>query len=157
MVPELLKPKTNKTTRGTFSIFVGAFTLVELLIVVAIIAILAAVGVPQYQRHVRNQKIQLAKFDLGVISAAADDNYSMYGSFAVPDPGSSSIEGSTLVVTNILLGEVNLATSGSPAAYSFSFYPSGSGFYITAIPDATACSGCPSLRIDRGSPEIIFI
>lgn len=155
-MPELLKPKSDKAARGPFSIFASAFTLAELLIVVAIVAILTAVGVPQYQRHIRNQKIQLAKFDLGVISAAADDNYSMYGSFAVPDPGSSSIVGSALVVTHILLGEVSLATSGSPAAYSFSFYPSGSGFYVDAIPDATACSGCPSLRIDRGSPEIIF-
>jgi len=134
----------------------SGFTIIELLIVIAIVAVLGAIGIPEYQRHIRNQKIQLAKFDLGVISAAADDNYGMYGSFAVPTSGSSAIVGAALITTRILLSEVSLATSGSPAAYSFTFQPSGDGFYVTAVPNPTACSGCPSLRINQGSPEIIF-
>lgn len=133
-----------------------AFTLIELLIVVAIVAILAAVGIPGYQRQVRNQLVQVAKYDLGVILAAAEDNYSMYGSFLVPSSGVAEILSSTEIVARVLLNEISLSTSGSPAPYDFTFYSFSSDFYVTAVPNLLACSNCPSLRINRGSSNIIF-
>lgn len=142
--------------RGRLSARLVAFTLIELVIVVALVAILAAIAVPQYQNHIKLQKIQSAKLDLGVISAAAEDNFQMYGSFSIPNSGGVAIVGSAQVSSQILLDDINLATSGTNPPYSFNFHPSGSDFYVVAVPSADTCAGCPSLRLDRGSSEIIF-
>jgi general secretion pathway protein G len=50
----------------------GGFTLLELCIVVAVLAILAVVGVPQYSAALRTARIGKAKFELRTISTAID-------------------------------------------------------------------------------------
>lgn len=47
-----------------------AFTLVELMVVVAIVAILASIAVPSYQQHVRKSARTVAMADLEAIAAA---------------------------------------------------------------------------------------
>ncbi len=45
------------------------FTVVELMLVVAIVAVLAAIAVPTYQNHVERARVMQAVVDIGAISA----------------------------------------------------------------------------------------
>lgn len=49
------------------------FTLIELMIVVAIIAILAAVAIPQYQNYVARSQMSRAVGELGALRTAVED------------------------------------------------------------------------------------
>lgn len=49
------------------------FTLIELMIVVAIIAILAAVAIPQYQNYVARSQVARAVGEIGALRTAVED------------------------------------------------------------------------------------
>lgn len=49
------------------------FTLIELMIVVAIIAILAAIAIPQYQNYVARSQMSRAMGELGALRTAVED------------------------------------------------------------------------------------
>jgi len=53
----------------------GGFTLLELLIVMAIVAILMALGVPSYKSHIDNSKINSAQADLSTLALAFENQY----------------------------------------------------------------------------------
>ena len=134
----------------------AAFTIIELLIVVAILGILVALGLPSYQRYMLTQHTQNAKLDLGVISSAAQDNFATYGSYTVPDVGLLQLVGQSSISSRILLNEVTLATGGNTPPYVFAFRPSSTGFVVIATPDGNNCSGCPTLELSSNSNQIVF-
>lgn len=57
----------------------GGFTLIELMIVVAIIAILAAIAIPQYQKYVARAQVTRAVGELGSLKTGVEDAINSYG------------------------------------------------------------------------------
>ena len=134
----------------------AAFTIIELMIVMAILGVLVSLGMPSYQRYILTQHTQNAKLDLGVISSAAQDNLVTYGSYTVPNGGLSQLVGQSLISSRILLNEVTLATGGNTPPYVFSFRPSSAEFIVIATPNGDNCSGCPTLELSSNSNQIVF-
>lgn len=58
------------------------FSLIELMVVIAIVALLSAVAVPAYQDYIRKAKISGAISTLGNLAVKAQIHYDTYGSFA---------------------------------------------------------------------------
>jgi type IV pilus assembly protein PilE len=84
----------------------AGFTLIELMITVAIVGILAAVAVPAYFNHVMRSRQALAVYELLAINAAQERFYAENGSYAQnfgPGPGGLSQYGT--VVTKVYVGK----------------------------------------------------
>jgi type IV pilus assembly protein PilA len=58
------------------------FTLIELMIVIAIIAILAAIAIPAYQNYVIRAQVSEGASLIGGVESAVDENYANTGKFA---------------------------------------------------------------------------
>lgn len=89
----------------------GGFTLIEVMIVVAILGILAALAVPQYQTFTTRAKISEGLVLLGPVKLAVAEYYALHG--RLPDvPGNNWLA---------LLGELGLNVSAASGAASGSF------------------------------------
>ena len=87
------------------------FTLIELMIVVAIIAILAAIAIPAYQNYlIRSQVSEGAVLTDGAKTALAE-YYSNHGSFPT-DPTSAGLPSNPSSISGKYVASVGIATSG---------------------------------------------
>jgi type IV pilus assembly protein PilA len=95
------------------------FTLIELMIVVAIIAILAAIAISQYQDYVIRSQVSEGSSLADGVKTAVGEFYNNYGRF--PNSGSSAANFSLGLalpgsITGSYVGSVSIANSGVVAA-----------------------------------------
>ncbi|XHI64426.1 hypothetical protein ABZP12_01543 [Xanthomonas euvesicatoria] len=112
------------------------FTLIELMIVVAVVAILSAIAYPSYTEHVRKSRRAQAKVDLVEYGQLAERFHTVqntYIGFSLPSTVSPR--------------------EGGTAAYSLALsQQTQSGYVITATPGAAQVADkCGTLSIDQAS------
>lgn len=73
----------NPYTRGKSSLHSGGFTLIELIIVMALMALLAIVGLTNYQTSLKNGRDNRRKLDLKSVSSALQIYYSDNSAYPV--------------------------------------------------------------------------
>ncbi len=115
------------------------FTLIEVMVVVAIVAILAAIALPAYQNHVLRSKIRLAQSDLLALSANIE-NFRQR-TLAYPDDQDQAERG---------------WSPASAADFSFTYEATSAGYALTATGGDTLgkAAGC-TLQLDAANQRTV--
>ncbi len=129
------------------------FTLIELMIVVAIIGILAAIAIPAYQDYIARAKVaEIASLAAGDKTRLVE-HYSLEGSWpATADPASASADVADLTdaadseyVTDVVLGangdityEIGGIKAGNPDGQTITYTPTDNGGNISWACTSTA-------------------
>jgi len=120
------------------------FTLVEIMIVVAIIALLAAIAIPNLLRAKMTSNDALAKATLRAMSTAAE-SYGTANNGNYPANETALTTGSTPPYLNTSY------CSGTPiAGYNYDCTMTTAGYTITATPVATGSTGTTTETISTG-------
>lgn len=109
------------------------FTLIELMIVVAIIGILAAIAIPQYQTYVAKSQVSRVMSELGGLKTAVE-NCLLEGKDATCELGAtaSNLLGADVAVTTPQTGMVvNIDLSASTASIAGTFGGSAASILST--------------------------
>ena len=107
-----------------------AFTLIELLIVVALIGILSSIGVITFQGQIKSSKQKKAEINLNSVNLYKSNNGSYYYQSSCSSSSNNTID------TNLFDGVKNLSGDDS---FQYCISGSGSNFLIKAINPETSC------------------
>lgn len=139
---ETRKPRHHAPSRGFSLTLSGGFSLIELLIAVALVGILAGIAYPAYTSHVQRAHRAEARAVLLEAAQYMERYYSAntsYASASLPDRLSHSPAGST----------------AADARYTLAVTADATSFTLTATP--TKADGCGALTINqvgaRGAPS----
>jgi prepilin-type N-terminal cleavage/methylation domain-containing protein len=141
----MIMRRTVKITDKTAKLASGGFTLVELMIVIAIIGILAAIAVPNFMRYRKKAEIaeiavNIKNFEKGFIAYALDegdypaDSHTDTGPYGLPD---------AIIEDYILVGEWV-----KPTALGGRYNWEGANTYWPLYPDDNGYIG---ISIDEGT------
>lgn len=127
------------------------FTLIELMIVVAIIGIIAAVAIPSYNAYILRSHRAEAKNYLMAIAQRMEQNYSLSGSYNATQDGVAITD----VIPNPFLDRTGMTVvpPGGPARYNISFVPgqpTAATFTLRAVPvGAQLADDCRTLLLNH--------
>jgi type IV pilus assembly protein PilA len=93
------------------------FTLIELMIVVAIIGILAAIAIPAYQNYTIRAQVSEAASLVGGVETAFDECYANKGTAAAGSCGSLTDVGITNAITGTYVSGVTMTTGVIKVTY----------------------------------------
>ena len=115
----------------------SAFSLIEVLVVVAIIGILSAVGLVSYKGYVSASKTSAVKSAMQTISLAQSEYYSNEGSYYIQEESGVCVMSSTTsdnIETNLMGGGDVIAEN---VGYEMCTETSGGGYLIRASDGTT--------------------
>lgn len=120
----------------------NGFTLIELMIVVAIIAIIAAFAMPSYREHIANTRRSEAAAALLTGAQALERYFSANGKYSLPDDSAFPAVFPTQVPANgTAYYTIAVATAVAPAAYTLRATRVAGGLM--------ASDACGNLQIDH--------
>jgi type IV pilus assembly protein PilE len=120
------------------------FTLVELMITVAIIGILTSVGYPSYQNHIKKAKRVEAQGALVSFATAMEQWRVENNSYKVGTDGT--------VISDIFSNQV--PTDGGTKTYTLSLVSDATSYTLTATPDGTQVSDeCGTLTLNNAGEK----
>ena len=130
---------------------VTGFTLIELMIVVAIIGIIAAIAYPSYQRNVRESNRSEAHAALTTLAALQERFFSNQNSYAQLGTGCAQIDAATTTEHGFYTISVTLPTTPSDADSDCRIEANHAATYTltatAAAPPQTNDTGCTSITL----------
>jgi type IV pilus assembly protein PilA len=124
------------------------FSLIELLIVIAIILVIVTIAVPQYNKQMMSAHETAAIQAIQTIHAVETQYYSQFGRYAVslaelgpPASGAASPAAADLISKDL--------TEGKKSGYVFTVAATPTGYAISAVPEAFNSSGRRTFYSDQ--------